>query len=241
MKNVLHIIMVSVILLPSSFSFAQNYTGDFKKIKENYDNKSLCFNMKYLYYPYDSVSRAEDSMQGYCCLEGKKFYYKITTVNGVCEYIRNDRYYFIVDHTQKVIALSKSSQNTARQMWDVSKIDSVLGSPSAKVTYKDKGKDGEYELKLGFGNWNRMKLVFSRESYMLEQVRMYSLAKGKVYGQSYDKPFIGIYYTGYKEKISDKNIFAEIRYFHSDKDGAIVLSDEYKGYKLLNYLKKQAD
>ncbi len=230
----LYVIITMVWIIPALGTHGQNYVEDFKKIKQSFSNMS--FNMKYRFYPYDSANVIADSMVGYCSVEGKYFYYRIKTTSGECEYVRNDKYYFIVDHSEKAIALKRST-STIKQMWNVSQIDSVLNTQSANVVYKDRGEKGQYNIAYAHSSWNRVKIIFDKRNYRLDEICMYSTSKGKMFGQEFNKPIVRIYYSDYKQSASGKDLFAETKYFHSDKNGAIVLSDEYRQYKLLNHLK----
>jgi len=176
-------------------------------------------------------------MNAYCCMSGQDYYCKITAGGRVFEHCRNDKYYFVVDHLESAIAVKKST-DAQKQVWDISKIDSLIHLPGVKIAFKDIGNgEGEYEITMKDIQWNRLKLVFHKSDFTLEKVNMYSSAKGKMYGASYSKPMIAMYYSGYSEKQVDKSFFDESKFFYEGKEG-LVLSDAYKKYKLLDYIYK---
>ncbi|HXB13927.1 MAG TPA: hypothetical protein VNZ45_18200 [Bacteroidia bacterium] len=235
-RKSLHIIIVLYMSLWAGTIMAQNYTQDMLKIKDGYKNKYHSYRMKFVFYPYDSLGRATDSMKGICKMDGSSYYYNISAGGSEYEYMRNGKYYLIVDHPGKVVALNTSS-NSRPEMWNLSKVDSLLSVRAVKVSYKELNKsEGQYELTYsGQTPWNRLRLKFNRVNYTLESLYMYSDAKGKISGQKFAKPRVGIYYSDYSEKMPDNSFFSETKYFHSEGNKP-VLAETYKGYKLLDYI-----
>jgi hypothetical protein len=222
--------------LITSFVKAQDYTQDMQKIRESYKNSSGSFNMKYSYYPYDSINKATDSMHGTCTISGNLYYYNVSSGENSFEYIKNEKYYLVIDHPNKAIAI-KYSSNKGENLWSIDKVDSLLNKPGIKVTYKSLGKEkGQYEVSCTKeSTWNKLRIVFNKTNYTLREVWLYSDGKGKIQGEPYNKPRIGIFYSVFKGNIPDKNIFSEKR-FVEDNGKGIVLTGEYKKYRLLNYL-----
>lgn len=220
-----------------NYLLGQNYTEDMKKIMGAFKNGEISFHMKYCFYPYDSLTMISDSMSAYCCMSRQDYYCKISTSGTAYEYFKNSKYYFIVDHSIPAIAVDKST-HSPHQMWDISKVDSIVHTPGVKVSYKDVGRnEGEYTLTMSGTTWNKLKLTFNKSSYILEKMFMYSSSKGKMLGTDYSKPRIGIFYSNYSYKQVDENTFTEDKFFY-DTPNAIVLTDTYKKYKLLDYIHK---
>jgi hypothetical protein len=215
---------------------AQNYAQDMDKIRESYKNSPRSFNLKYVYYPYDSINKITDSMHGSCIIDGSSYYYKVSSGMNSYEYIRNAKYYLVIDHPNKAVAVNSSSK--ARQdLWNMERVDSLLKNPAIKVSYKSLGKSkGQYDVSYKEeAAWKRIRIVFDKTNYTLSEVWLYSEAKGKIQGTTYNKPKIGIFYSGSKSTVPDKNIFSEKK-FIEDNGKEIVLTAEYKKYRLLNYM-----
>ncbi len=212
---------------------AQNYKEDMGKIHEGYTTKYHSYKMKYLYFP-DSLSRSTDSMTGNCYVNGSSFYCNLINGNDRYEYLKNEKYYVVVDHSSKVIAVSKST-HVRMQSWSLDKLDSLLNNPNVKVSYKltVSGK-GEYDISMPLGSWNRIKLIFDKTSFTVEEITMFSSAAGKIYGENYNKPRIKICYSAYNEKLPDEKIFNETSYLN-ESSGKTALAVSYKSYKLLDY------
>lgn len=240
MKNTIayKLFLSGFILLGSSYCLlGQNYTEDMKKITGAFKNGEISFHMKYCFYPYDSLDIISDSMSAYCCMSGQNYYCKITSGGTAYEYFKNSKYYFIVDHSIPAIAVDKST-DSPHQLWDISKVDSMVHTPGVNVSYKNIGRNiGEYTITMKNADWNKLKLTFNKSNYLLEKMFMYSSARGKMLGTDYSRPRIGIFYYAYTNKQFDKNIFAEDKFFY-DTPNAIVLTDTYKKYKLLDYIHK---
>jgi hypothetical protein len=233
--NSFRIILFFTLFNHLSFSaIAQNYKDDMQKIRTEYKDKYHSFAIQYRYYPYDTVKRVTDSVWGQCFRNGGSFYYKIHSVSGLIEYIRNEKYYVEVTHSGKAIFIYKNSL-VEQELWNMNKMDSLLMLPSVKVSYKNivNGK-GEYDIIYGNGIWNRVRLVFDKEKYTLDEVWLYSPAKGKIYGQAYDKPKIGVFYKDFNQDIPSNNLFDNTRYFHETGVGFAV-TNAFKGYRVLDY------
>jgi hypothetical protein len=232
-------VLLSFLVLINTAVRAQNYMEDMQKVRASYVNSPRSFNMKYAYYPYDSVNKAIDSMHGSCTVSGSSYYYKVSSGTGIYEYIKNEKYYLVIDHPNKAVAVNSSAK--ARQdLWNINRVDSLLKTPAVKVEYKSLGKGkGQYDVNYTEASvWKRTRIVFDKTNYSLCEVWLYSDAKGKIQGEPYSKPKIGIIYSEPKGNIPDKNIFSEKR-FIEDKGNAIVLTEEYKKYRLLNYINQE--
>ncbi len=198
---------------------AQNFTEDMKRMHENRRNQPISFTIKYLYFPYDSIYKVADSIKGNCFLNGTSYYYKINTKGRILEYLKNQKYYIVIDNKQKIIAINKSS--AARQeLWEPGKIDSLIKTKTAKISYKNKSSDeGEYDISLTKGTWNKIKIQFNKNTYVLEALWLSSSSKGTISGQPYKKPRIGILYTNYEAAKSTMNLFNEEKYVVETKNG----------------------
>jgi hypothetical protein len=232
----LNILLLLLVNLMRGFTVAQNYEQDMLKVMENSKDKFHSFKMKFVFYPYDSLAIASDSMKGYCRMDGASYYYNVSDGKNEYEYLKNNKYYLVIDHPSKVIALNTSSKSRP-ELWNLSKVDSLLNTKAMKVSYKELSKsEGQYDLTYsGRVSWNRLRLKFNKVNYTLEAIYMYSDAKGKMFGQKFAKPRVGIYYFDYSEKIPDNSVFSEGKYFHSEGEKP-VLVETYKGYKLLDYI-----
>jgi len=237
-RRSLHITITLFLSIIGVNLIAQNYTQDMLKIKEGYKNKYHSYRMKFVFYPYDSLGTATDSMKGYCKMDGASYYYDITDGISEYEYMRNGKYYLVVDHPGKVVALNASSKSRP-EMWSLSKLDSLLNIKAVRIGYKELNKnEGQYDLTFsGQTAWNRLRLKFNKVSYTLESIYMYSDARGKISKQKFAKPRVGIYYSDYSEKMPDNSFFSETKYFQSEGEKP-VLANAYKGYKLLDYIHK---
>jgi len=240
MKNIIlyKFLFCGFILLGNScYMSGQNYSEDMKKIIGAFKNGNISFYMKYRFYPYDSLNTISDSMNAYCCMSGQNYYCKITSSGASYEYFKNTKYYFIVDHSLSAIAVDKST-SSPKQLWDISKVDSMMHTPGVKVFYKDIGKnEGEYTIVMKNANWDKLKLTFNKSNYLLEKMFMYSSSRGKMLGTDYSRPRIGIFYSAYSNRQVDNTIFNEDKFFYNTSN-AIVLTDTYKKYKLLDYVHK---
>lgn len=224
------------ILIGSSSLRGQNYGDDIKKITAAFQKADISFHAKYCFYPFDSLKTITDSMDILCCMSGKDYYCKITSGEASYEYCKNSKYYFVIDHPNSAIAVKQSSDISQKQMWDISKVDSLVHSPGVKISYHDVGrKRGEYDIITKGSAWNKVKLIYDKSTYLLEQMCMYSSSKGSMFGTTYNKPMIEIYYSRYSSKQLDKNIFSERKFFYDTKD-SLVLREPYKKYKLLDYI-----
>jgi hypothetical protein len=228
--------MFAALLVLPACGFGQNYGEDMKKVMGKFSTGDISYHMKYCFYPYDSVKRITDSMSTDCYQSGQNYYYKIHSGKKEFEYYRNDRYFFVVDHSESAIAVKKNTE-AQQQMWDMKRIDSLMHAPGVKVTYKTSGNDGEYDIAIKGGTWNKYRIIFNKSDYTLEKIYMNSSSSGKLSGTNYKKPMIVMYFSGYSEKQIDKSVFSESKVF-SDTNDAIVLNDNYKKYKLLDYIYK---
>ena len=215
---------------------AQNYIHDIEKIREGLKNSCRTFDMKYIYYPYDSVNKATDSMHGICTVSGNSYYYKISSGNNTYEYIKNEKYCIVIDNPNKAIAV-KSSSSVRQDLWSVDGIDSLLKKPGVKLTYKSLNKrEGQYVVSYANATpWNKIRIVFDKETYSLSKIWLSSDAKGKLLGEPYNRPKLGIYYAQRKGYIPDESVFSEKRCIENNGN-EIELTEKYKKYRLLNYL-----
>lgn len=228
-------IFLALFLSLSFCGYGQDYMKDMQKIREHYKSGDITFKMKYCFYPYDSIHTAVDSVRAQCYINGNDYYYKISTNAGTYEYYRNNRYYFVIDHFNKAIAVKKSS-DAQMQNWDLSRLDSIVKSPMVKISYKDAGNNkGEYDMQTGNTAWDKCRIIYNKSSYVVEEMDMYSTQKGEMEGQKYDHPVISIYYTGYSYQAFNKSIFSERDYF-TDTKSNIVLNSTYGKYRLLDYI-----
>lgn len=214
----------------------QNYIQDIKKIREGLKNSCRAFDMKYIYYPYDSVNKATDSMYGTCTISGNSYYYRVSSGDNVYEYIKNDKYCIVIDNPNKAVAVKPSS--TVRQdLWSVDGMDSLLKKPGIKIAYKSLNKkEGQYVVSyVNATPWNKIRIVFDKENYSLIEIWLSSDAKGKLLGEPYNKPKLGIYYSQRKGYIPDESVFSEKKCIENNGKG-IVLTEKYKKYRLLNYM-----
>ncbi|HTA26699.1 MAG TPA: hypothetical protein VK809_02845 [Bacteroidia bacterium] len=232
------LLVVFALLIFSNHSAAQNYKEDMLKIRTSFKSNCHSFSIKYLYFPYDSVKKATDSITGTCIVDSNNWYYKISTTAGLIEYLKNDRYYLSVNHANKTILINKSSL-AKRDLWDIKKVDSLLSIPTVKISYADKGSKGEYDVSFEGGSWNRMILVFSKTQYTLNEIWLYSIAKGKIYGESYNKPVIGIIYNSYNTVPKSKDDFNEGKYVQRNKNGNFEGVGAFREFKLVDYLNKR--
>jgi hypothetical protein len=240
-KVKLHIgslLAVFVLLIFSNHSAAQNYKEDMLKIRTAFKSNCHSFSIKYLYFPYDSVKKATDSINGTCIVDSNNWYYKISTTAGLIEYLKNDKYYLAVNHANKAILLNRSS-SAKRDLWDIKKVDSLLSIPTVKISYSDKGSMGEYNVSFEGGSWNKMKLVFSKTQHTLNEIWLYSIAKGKIFGEPYNKPVIEILYNSYNEISKSKDDFNEGKYVQKNKNGIFEGVGAFKEFKLLDYINKR--
>jgi len=218
---------------------AQNYKEDMQKIRTVYKSQYHSFSIKYLYYPYDSVRKVTDSIKGICVVDSEFWYYKIKSSEGEVEYLKNGKYFVEVNHANKVVMVANNSVAQKRDLWNISKVDSLLRLPTLKIIYAEKGKEGEYTVTLSDGNWNKMKLVFNKERYTLDEIWLYSSAQGKILGEPYKRPVIGILYGSYSKTVPSKNDFDEKKYVQKTNDGHFQTVGTFKTYKLLDYVNKR--
>src|SRR6185312_4115582 len=236
-----HIISVTIIvsaLMASSLCMAQNYKDDMMQIRSAFKNKYHSFSIKYIYYPNDSIKKATDSILGTCIMDSTSWYYKIRNNTGVVEYLKNGKYFIVVNHSNKVILINKSSAAKS-DLWDIRKVDSMLNISTVQNSYKEKNGEGEYMVTLDEGTWNKMKLIFNKERHTLDEIWLYSFAKGKIMGEPYDKPAVAILYTAYKESLPARNEFDEKKYIQEAPDGNYEAAGVYKGFKLIDYVHKK--
>jgi hypothetical protein len=231
----LRMLLFFVMLTQYSFNAcAQNYKEDVSKIRSEYENKYHSFTIQYHYYPYDSVKKITDSLWGQCYHNGELFYCKIHSISGLMEYMKNKKYYVEINHPGKAILIHKSSA-TGQELWNMNKLDSLLMLPSVKVVYKSTpGNKGEYEITYDKGLWNHVRIVFDKEKYTLDEVWLYSVGKGKIYGQPYNKPKIGIFYKNYNQEIPSDKLFYDLMYFR-ETDTGFTLTNELKGFRIMDY------
>ena len=221
--------------LVSYSATAQNYKDDMEKIRVAYKSQYHSFSIKYLYYPYDSIKRATDSIKGTCIVDSEYWYYKIRSSAGEVEYLKNGKYFIDVNHANKVIMITKSSVAKS-DFWDINKVDSLLRLPTISISYKERGIEGEYTVSLDQGSWNKIKLVFNRKRNTMDEIWLYSTAQGKILGEPYKKPVIGIFYTSYSEAKPAKNNFNEGKYVQENKEGDFEGIGVFKGFKMLDYI-----
>jgi hypothetical protein len=234
-NNFIKTVMLGALIFLSVFGYSQDYAQDMKRICDTFKSESLSYHVKYFFYPYDSVKKATDSMNINCNMSGQEYYYKVMSGGNSYEYYRNNKYFFVVDHTELAIAVRKNTQ-AQQQLWDMDKLDSLIHLPTVKITYKDAGSsEGMYVIKLSEGSWNKISIVFNKTTFRVSSIHLYSKNKGKMYGDEYKRPVIAIFYSDYTKTTLGKDFFSESRYFHDDNNG-IVLADSYKKYKLLDYV-----
>jgi hypothetical protein len=233
------IVIMAVFALANTLT-AQNYKEDMLKIRTTFRTKCHSFSIKYLYFPSDSIKKATDSIKGTCLVDSEYWYYKIRSNSGLVEYLRNEKYYVVVNHGSKVIMIDRNSI-AKRDIWSIGKVDSLLQLATVKIRYKDINGKGEYDIKFDSGqsSWNRMKLVFNKEHYTLDEIWLYSTAKGKIYGENYNKPAIGIFYTSYNNIPLTKGSFSEEKFLQKNQAGKFEGVGDLKEFKLLDYVNKK--
>jgi hypothetical protein len=231
-------VLITACMLSCS-AFAQDYKDDMQKIRTAYKSQYHSFSIKYLYYPFDSVKRITDSVKGTCVMDGEDWYYKTKSNTGETEYLKNEKYFIEVNHSNKVIAVA--DYTLARSdLWNINKVDSLLKIPTLNMNYKEKGGgEGEYTVTLDQRGWTKMKLVFNRKRYTLDEIWLYSSAEGKIFGEPYKKPVIAIFYSSYSEAVPSKNDFNEGKYIQETKGGKFEAVGIFRGFKLLDYVHKR--
>lgn len=222
----------------SHSAIGQDYKDDMQKIREAYKSRYHSFSIRYLYYPFDSIMKVTDSIKGKCMVDNEYWYYIMKSSAGEVEFLKNAKYFIEVNHSNKVILIAKSTI-AKNDLWNINKVDSLLRLPTLSVNYKEKGGEGEYTVTLAEEGWNKMKLVFNRKNYTMEEIWLYSTAKGKIFGQAYKKPVIGIFYTSYSEATPSKSNFDEGKYIQEKSDGDFEPVGVFKGFKLLDYINKR--
>jgi len=233
-------VLVWILCLSGKCLLAQNYAQDMDKIEQKCKQGDFSFHVKYLFYPYDSLHKASDSMNAFCSQSNGQYYCKISASNKEYEYVKNSKFFFVVDHAEKAIAVKKNT-DAQQQMWDISHIDSVVKTTSIKITYKDIGhNEGEYSINLKKGVWTGIRLIFNKSTYTVDKMYMTSKRKGKMYGREYKNPEIAVFYSNYSIAPAVKSVFQESTFFSETTSGVLTLSDSYKSYKLLNYLQKRS-
>jgi|GEM_PF-1948530 hypothetical protein len=236
-KHIVFYVMAALSLVFPMSGYSQNYTEDMKKISEKYKKGDISYHVKYYFYPSDSLKKAVDSMNIYSCMSGQEYYCNVSQGKKSFEYFKNSKFYFVIDHSESVIAVKKSS-DAQQQSWDIGKVDSLIHAQGVKITYKGlDNNEGEYSITLNGKTWDKLKIVFSKSDFTLEKIYMYSSSKGTMYKTELNKPVILMSFSGYSEKQLDKTIFSESKFFYETKD-AIVLNESYKKYKLLDYIYK---
>jgi hypothetical protein len=238
-SNTVFIAVFITVSILSNIVSAQNYKEDMEKIRKEYKSKCHSFSMKYLYYPYDSIKKATDSIKATCVVDSEYWYYKIKSNSGQIELLRNGKYYVEVNYSDKIIIIRKNS-SAKTDLWSPNKIDSLLQNPALKISYNEKVGKGEYDITFDKGSWNRMKIVFNKQSYNIDEIWLYSPAKGKILGEPYNKPSIGIFYYAYSISEPAKDEFNEGKYLQRTNDGNFKVTDSFKEYKLLDYVHKKA-
>lgn len=227
-----------MVLTLSNAVSAQNYQEDMEKIRTAYTNKYHSYSIKYLYYPFDTVKRVTDSILGTCVADKGLWHYKIRGSAGLVEYLKNEKYFVEVNHSDKVIIIGNSSVAKG-DLWNINKVDSMLRLPSSKIIYHDKGNEGEYTLTFNNGSWSKLKIVFNKERLTLDEIWLYSAAKGKIYGEPYNKPAIGIFFDSYATSVPSKDDFTEKKYVQETAHGNFESVGNFKGYKVLDYVNKR--
>src|SRR4029077_18027419 len=92
-NNIIKAVLLGVLITLAVSGHSQDYVQDMKKICVAFKSEELSYHVKYLFYPYDSVKKATDSMNISCNMSGQEYYYKVISGGNSYEYYRNNKYF----------------------------------------------------------------------------------------------------------------------------------------------------
>ena len=218
----------------------QNASADFYRINKAYQaSENLLVVMKINAYRSwaDKVSYEQKN-----CTIKKNGPQKYTNIEQAIT-IANKNYSLTVDHEQKKILLLPA-RITETPFSDreilMPKLDSVLLKVCKKVEF-NKEADGNhsYQFTMEAGDYEKMKIVFSPKTYLLQRITFYYRDAQQFDGYGPEqKPRLEIQYTKTEfPKSMDESDFTYANYLVK-QGNKLVCRPQYKSYQLINQLSR---
>lgn len=227
-------------MLFGSAGFAQNASADFYRINKAYQaSGNLLVTMKI--NAYRSWSDKVSYEQKNCTIKKSKGQKYMNIEQAVS--ILNANYSLTIDHEQRKILLlpARVTDNPySEQEMLMPKLDSVLLKLCKKVEF-NKEADGNYSYQFLFerGEYEKLKIVFSPRSYLLQKITFYYREAQQFDGYGPEqKPRMEIQYTKTEfPKTMNESDFTYANYLV--KEGSkLVCRSPYKTYELINQLSR---
>lgn len=233
-------IFLLVLSIPCLWVYGQNASADFYRINKAYQaSENLLVVMKINAYRswVDKTSYEQKN-----CTIKKNGPQKYTNIEQAIT-IANRDYSLTVDHGQKKILLLPA-RITETPFSDreilMPKLDSVLLKVCKKVEFSKEG-DGNYcyQFIMEGGDYEKMKIVFSPKTYLLQKITFYYREAQQFDGYGPEqKPRLEIHYTKTEfPKNMDEADFTYTNYLVK-QGNKLVCKPQYKSYQLINQLSR---
>ncbi len=212
---------------------AQDAKTDFVNLNKAYHNtKGMSMNMRYSLFENHVALKPQEQVNAIVKRSGEYVYYKLENV----EFVHTPKYNLMVNHQLKRIMLGEHTMQF--ELWDeinyTSKLDEYLKICSKNV-YSENGNTATYDLYLNKGQYSRVKIVFEKKTYMIQQMVFFSNVDQDITSDRSGKKSkirLEINFSNVQAgiKIPEKE-FSIQNYLDKSKD-KYVCKPAYSGYKL---------
>jgi hypothetical protein len=231
------LILMAIVLIGATTS--QTYRQDYQKIVDAYQSKkSISFSVQYK--SFDTSPTIPDTVfTGKYNLKGEQFHVKISNT----ESIKNGKYYFSIDHTNKMMFLH-SAKSAAGNFFPISTIDTLLIKKALEIKVEDfkEGKERRYTVNYSklVTQFKSMVMEFDLKTFLIHKVVLRLDPPENEYDEKdwnyIDQPFVEFHYLDYNFSELNDNVFAIDKYIDIKNEINAVAKPAFKNYAFINSL-----
>lgn len=232
MKILPVIIYFSIAGLSISASLTPDAKVDFQKISDAYKYApGLSIDVHYALYQDTNSKKAAEEKNGTIMI-GKNYYYNRL---GDIEILRDKSFGVVADRSRRMLILSKLSRKQQKNKTLPLDLDSAL-QEYKNITYKETGQGkGEYDLEFKSCKIAKMTIVFSRNTYLVDELELDYGVPVPESGQAKTPPRIVIRYVNRSGRLAKQNTIT-VSNFVRIENGKYIPTGIYKNYEFINNL-----
>lgn len=218
---------------------AQNPSADFKKINLAFLNTNFSADTKYSLYKNTTDKIALQTETGY--YKYNAISHKSIMKLGEYTILSSNEYTLTVNSEEKEILFSKIQKKKSGNDISMSNTEVVLMLVDTLVKYS-KGiqykqindNEGEYLFIPGYGEYSKVRIRFSLKNYLITELEFFYKKNYKYLDKTGKeaKPRLEIFYSNIIVNPGFNNDDFSYNKYISEKGGELILTPEYKYYKL---------
>lgn len=152
------------------------------------------------------------------------------------EYILGKDFNLNVNNHQKIIILSPPNRSALNVSLNPTQIGLDL-TMYKKITFRNEDlKYNSYTIFPINASYEKVYCRFNKKTFFVDKVILYG--KEDDISSQFEQIEISVIRFDKKPKLTDE-LFTFYKYFNFDKEGNMVCNEEYRGYKLINNIRKQ--